>query len=89
MNELSGSEIEDQNMEGRELRIPVVMVLFVLLCYCGIGGLLFCKWEGWSYFEGFYFCFITMATVGWSVNNFIFGRKGRFERIRRGFQDPQ
>ncbi|CAK5123796.1 unnamed protein product [Meloidogyne enterolobii] len=56
--------MEDQNMEGRELRIPVVMVLFVLLCYCGIGGLLFCKWEGWSYFEGFYFCFITMATVG-------------------------
>nr|CAD2167717.1 unnamed protein product [Meloidogyne enterolobii] len=64
LNELSGSEMEDQNMEGRELRIPVVMVLFVLLCYCGIGGLLFCKWEGWSYFEGFYFCFITMATVG-------------------------
>ncbi|MCP9265979.1 AP-2 complex subunit mu [Dirofilaria immitis] len=47
-----------------ELRIPVVMVLFVLVAYTAIGGLLFRSWEGWQYFDAFYFCFITMATVG-------------------------
>ncbi|KHN70643.1 TWiK family of potassium channels protein 7 [Toxocara canis] len=47
-----------------ELRIPVVMVLFVLVAYTAIGGLLFRAWEGWQYFDAFYFCFITMATVG-------------------------
>uniref|UniRef100_F1L2H2 TWiK family of potassium channels protein 7 n=1 Tax=Ascaris suum TaxID=6253 RepID=F1L2H2_ASCSU len=54
----SESSIED------ELRIPVVMVLFVLVAYTAIGGLLFQSWEGWPYFDAFYFCFITMATVG-------------------------
>lgn len=40
------------------------MVLFVLVAYTAIGGLLFRMWEGWAYFDAFYFCFITMATVG-------------------------
>uniref|UniRef100_A0A914RHG3 Potassium channel domain-containing protein n=2 Tax=Ascarididae TaxID=6250 RepID=A0A914RHG3_PAREQ len=40
------------------------MVLFVLVAYTAIGGLLFQSWEGWPYFDAFYFCFITMATVG-------------------------
>lgn len=38
-----------------ELHIPVVMVLLVLLVYTAIGGFLFQAWEGWSYFEAFYF----------------------------------
>ena len=57
------SESEEQESE-EELRIPVVMVLLVLVAYTAIGGLLFQAWEGWRYFDAFYFCFITMATVG-------------------------
>ncbi|VDN53180.1 unnamed protein product [Dracunculus medinensis] len=57
-----GSETESSCQD--ELRIPVVMVLFVLVAYTAIGGLLFRMWEGWAYFDAFYFCFITMATVG-------------------------
>jgi ABC-type transport system involved in cytochrome c biogenesis permease subunit len=66
--DLSGSEVDENadDDDDTQLHIPVVMVLLVLLCYCAIGGLLFCNWEGWDYFEAFYFCFITMATVGWS-----------------------
>uniref|UniRef100_A0AC35TYE8 Potassium channel subfamily K member 18 n=1 Tax=Rhabditophanes sp. KR3021 TaxID=114890 RepID=A0AC35TYE8_9BILA len=56
---------EDGNSDHQEsLRIPVVMVLFVLVAYTAIGGLLFKAWEGWPYFDAFYFCFITMATIG-------------------------
>ncbi|ETN72080.1 Ion channel [Necator americanus] len=58
MDSDSESSMED------ELRIPVFMVLFVLLAYTAIGGFLFQSWEGLQYFEAFYFCFITMATVG-------------------------
>ncbi|KAK6032517.1 hypothetical protein OSTOST_01301 [Ostertagia ostertagi] len=57
MDSDSESSMED------ELRIPVFMVLFVLLAYTAIGGFLFQSWEGLQYFEAFYFCFITMATV--------------------------
>ncbi|TMS36440.1 hypothetical protein L596_003602 [Steinernema carpocapsae] len=52
------SDVED------ELRIPVIMVLFVLIGYTAVGGLLFRTWEGWPYADAFYFCFITMATIG-------------------------
>jgi hypothetical protein len=55
-------------------------VLFVLICYCGLGGLLFRMWEGWPYFDAFYFCFITMATVGGLV-----GSKKIFKNILKHY----
>uniref|UniRef100_A0A914QND5 Potassium channel domain-containing protein n=1 Tax=Panagrolaimus davidi TaxID=227884 RepID=A0A914QND5_9BILA len=60
-------DIDDEqnpNADEEQLRIPVVMVLLVLVTYTAVGGFLFQAWEGWSYFEAFYFCFITMATIG-------------------------
>lgn len=62
LNEIN--EDVEESESNNELHIPVFMVLLVLLCYCAIGGFLFHNWEGWSYFEAFYFCVITMSTVG-------------------------
>ena len=59
------SEDDDSEASSEdELRIPIVMVMFVLVGYTALGGLLFQIFEGWPYFEAFYFCFITMATIG-------------------------
>jgi hypothetical protein len=55
---------DSQEDDEDELRIPVVMVLLVLVGYTALGGLLFRSWEGWAYFDAFYFCFVTMATIG-------------------------
>lgn len=68
---------ESNDSADDELHIPVFMVLLVLLSYTAIGGFLFKvwksqimssiftqEWEGLEYFQAFYFCFITMATVG-------------------------
>ncbi|CAD5216529.1 unnamed protein product [Bursaphelenchus okinawaensis] len=58
-------EDEEYNEEPKEpLRIPILMVLCVILSYTALGGLLFQKFEEWPYMEAFYFCFITMATIG-------------------------
>lgn len=40
------------------------MVFFVLVAYTALGGLIFQQCENWPYFDAFYFCFITMTTVG-------------------------
>ncbi|CAJ0947085.1 unnamed protein product, partial [Mesorhabditis belari] len=61
---LNDIESESESSMEDELRIPVFMVLLVLLAYTAIGGILFQHWENMEYFEAFYFCFITMATVG-------------------------
>ncbi|CAD5216805.1 unnamed protein product [Bursaphelenchus okinawaensis] len=65
LNEIPPNE-DDEPMQpdGQPLRIPILMVLVVILSYTALGGLLFHKYEGWPYLEAFYFCFITMATIG-------------------------
>ena len=38
------------------------------ICFLGVflsgGAILFTLWEEWNFFEAFYFCFITMTTIG-------------------------
>ncbi|XP_003378635.1 TWiK family of potassium channels protein 7 [Trichinella spiralis] len=56
--------ISEQTSESGDVHLPVVMAMVVLISYTAFGGLLFQMLEGWGYFEAFYFCFITMATIG-------------------------
>uniref|UniRef100_A0A914BVB1 Potassium channel domain-containing protein n=2 Tax=Acrobeloides nanus TaxID=290746 RepID=A0A914BVB1_9BILA len=62
---------EDRQMKDQleqvgimEPYIPTTMILSILLGYMAIGAILLASWERWGFFEGFYFSFITMTTVG-------------------------
>jgi hypothetical protein len=35
-----------------------------LTLFLGIGAAIFNIWEDWSFFNSFYFCFVTMTTIG-------------------------
>uniref|UniRef100_A0A915K464 Potassium channel domain-containing protein n=1 Tax=Romanomermis culicivorax TaxID=13658 RepID=A0A915K464_ROMCU len=52
----------DQGFEV--MPVPQSFVIFVLLGYTAVGAILFCSWEKWSFIDSFYFCLITMTTVG-------------------------
>lgn len=41
--------------------LSAVCFLFV---YLAAGASLFVIWEDWTFFDSFYFCFITMTTIG-------------------------
>ena len=46
------------------LLYSVTSCLAVLFGYIIVGTLAFSNWEGWSYLDGAYFCFISLMTVG-------------------------
>ena len=39
-------------------------VLSMTVAYLAAGTLLFSLWEDWSLFEAFYYCFVTLTTIG-------------------------
>ncbi|KAJ4450127.1 hypothetical protein ANN_01534, partial [Periplaneta americana] len=52
------------NTATRTSLTAVAAVVFLFL-YLAAGAGLFMLWEDdWSFFEGFYFCFVTMTTIG-------------------------
>lgn len=44
--------------------VPVALVLLVLAGYICVGAAVFAAWEGWTFIDGAYFCFVTLSTIG-------------------------
>ncbi|XP_014241371.1 potassium channel subfamily K member 18-like [Cimex lectularius] len=47
-----------------EFNLPVTVALSLFVLYMLIGATLFYMWEEWTFFESFYFVFVSMATIG-------------------------
>lgn len=48
----------------RMVTVPVTSCLTVLCAYIVVGTVLFSNWEGWTYLDGAYFCFVSLMTIG-------------------------
>ena len=46
------------------MRVPVYVSMVIMLLYIVLGAVLFSMWEDWEMSEAAYFCFITLATIG-------------------------
>lgn len=60
----SSNTINIQHSHVEHCHIPISIVLFLLLGYIFIGAAIFSTWENWSFLDAAYFCFITLATIG-------------------------
>lgn len=47
-----------------EFNLPISVAIVILLAYIFIGATIYYLWEPWSFFESFYFVFISMSTIG-------------------------
>jgi len=46
-------------------QVPITVSLALIGSYLAVGALLFTLWErDWTYLVGFYFCFVTLSTIG-------------------------
>jgi Ion channel len=63
-------DVEDEEMmEVRRRRkksgkVPVLGCLIIMGSYLFGGAMLFALWENWPYLDAFYFCFVTLTTIG-------------------------
>ncbi|XP_050304646.1 uncharacterized protein LOC126742127 isoform X1 [Anthonomus grandis grandis] len=55
---ISAFEIDD------EFNLPISVALFILVAYIFCGAVMYMLIEGWTFFECFYFVFISMTTIG-------------------------
>ncbi|CAG2171548.1 unnamed protein product, partial [Oppiella nova] len=47
-----------------EFNLPISVAVILLLSYMMIGAAAFTLWEDWSFFESFYFVYISLSTIG-------------------------
>ena len=63
----SSEEEEEDPMASMGIGANIVMAFLALASlaiFLSVGSYLFTNYEKWTFFEAFYFCFITMTTIG-------------------------
>lgn len=52
------------DLPSRVRPVPIWLCVFLVVSYIIAGAFLFASWEGWSFLDSAYFCFITLTTIG-------------------------
>ena len=57
-------DYRDQRTETEAFHLTLPQILALNAAYLAMGAVLFSSWEEWSLFESFYYCFVTLTTIG-------------------------
>lgn len=64
-NEPPIQPVDETNLMARErVAVPLTVTMIIIAAYIWIGSALFHNFEGWTMTQAGYFCFITLATIG-------------------------
>jgi len=54
----------NDNSNRKRVTVPITLCLLLITLYVIFGASLFYLWEGWNLWDGSYFCFLTLSTIG-------------------------
>lgn len=55
---------DDDDDDDLKITVPLTVTMALIAGYLFMGSLLFGVWEGWDWLKAAYYCFITIATIG-------------------------
>ena len=55
---------EEADIDYSRKPVPILLSIVLVVTYIIGGAFLFQMWEGWSFLDSSYFCFITLTTIG-------------------------
>lgn len=64
LNEEDDDDDDDDDEGMGSNALTAFLALAFLAAFLSIGSIIFTFWENWTFFDAFYFCFITMTTIG-------------------------
>ncbi|CAH0549597.1 unnamed protein product [Brassicogethes aeneus] len=64
IDSLSNDNESKTSMHGWSILAPILLCLIMMFIYICIGTFVLYKLENWSLLDGFYFCFMSLTTIG-------------------------
>ncbi|KAM9324589.1 potassium channel subfamily K member 18 [Gastrophryne carolinensis] len=58
------SNFDKLGEELDKLNVPCPLILLIVVAYLTFGSFILRRWEEWDMLEAFYFCFVTLTTIG-------------------------
>ncbi|VDN55166.1 unnamed protein product [Dracunculus medinensis] len=55
---------ESVEAQLQRISVPLSLVFLTMFAYLVTGSILFCLWEEWTFLDSFYFCYISLTTIG-------------------------
>ncbi|CAF1054055.1 unnamed protein product [Rotaria sp. Silwood1] len=55
---------DDEQLHNKRVTVPLTITMLIIAAYIWAGSLIFHSFEQWSMTQAGYFCFITLATIG-------------------------